>query len=231
MTRDELLARVRLDRTDARAQTWLGAAIGAALALGGGLYARKYGLTPGPVLALTAGAAVILVVIGRLTTPKPSYAGGRLEARATPMGAVVALAFLAAVAAATAYALSAEDLWRRGELLAALAFVVVLMLVNWGLALGPAPVVTIDGDGFHDRRATRGPIPWDELEPVDTQWVRNQAYYRVRPKDLSRLTWLARLNLLVGFPGFALNGVGLDHGEGDMLLAIHAFRPDLVGNI
>ena len=63
------------------------------------------------------------------------------------------------------------------------------------------------------------------------RFVRNQAYYRIRPKDRARLTWLARLNVLVGFDGFAINGVGLDHGEGDMLLAIQAWRPELVAGL
>jgi hypothetical protein len=231
MTRDDLLARVRQDRIDALAQAWFGAILGVLMALGAGFYGRRHGFGPGATLALTAGGSMLLVALTRLMTPKPGYAGGRLEARATVAGVLVAVAFLATFVTALAYALSEPSLWRRGELLAALVFVAVLMVIKWGVALGPAPIVIVDAEGYHDRRATRSPIPWSELEPIDVRWVRNHAYYRVRPRDLSRLTWPARLNMLVGFPGFALNGVGLDHGEGDMLLAIHAHRPDLVASI
>ena len=231
MTREALLDRVRQDRAAALAQAWFGLALGAMMALGAALYGRRHGFGPGATLALSAGGSVLLAALTRLMTPKPDYAGGRLEARATVAGALVAIAFLATFGTALVYAFSEPSLWRRGELLAALVFVAFLMVMNWGVALGSAPIVVIDADGFHDRRATRGAIPWSELEPIDIRWVRNHAYYRLRPRDLSRLTWPARLNVLVGFPGFALNGVGLDHGEGDMLLAIHAYRPDLVATL
>lgn len=231
MTRDDLLNRVLQDRIAAMAQAWFGAALGAVMAGCAALYGRVNGFSPGATLALVAGGAVLLAALTRMMTPRPGYVGGRLEIRATLTGVLVAIAFLVTLVAALSYALAEPSLWRRGELLAALLFLAVLMLMTWGVALGPAPIVVIDERGFHDRRASRGPIPWDELESVDIRWVRNAAYYRLRPRDLSRLTWLARFNLLVGFPGFALNGVGLDHGEGDMLLAIHAHRPDLVANL
>lgn len=232
MTHDQLLARVRLDRADALRQGWMTALIGVALIAGAGWWiGSRHPLTSGAILAFTAGGAVILMALTRQLTPAPSYGGGRLEARVAPIGWVMTLAMILVIAAATAYALSAANLWRKGELLAALAFILVVMLANGGLSLGPGPVVTIDGEGYHDRRATRAPIPWDQMETVDVRFVRNQAYYRIRPKDRTRLTWLARANALVGFDGFAINGVGLDHGEGDMLLAIQAWRPQLVADL
>lgn len=231
MTREELLARLANDRADALRQGWTAAAIGAVLIAGAAWFAREDGHSAGTTLAFAAGGAAILMALARRLTPRPSYGGGRLEVRASPIGLVMAAALLVVVAAAVAYALSAHDLFRRVELSAALALVIVLMLMNWGLSLGTGPVVVVDGEGFRDRRATRGVIPWDQLEPIQVQWVRNQAYYRVQPKDPSRLTLLARLNALVGFSGFAINGLGLDHGEGDVLLAIHAYRPDLLSNL
>lgn len=232
MTRDQLLARVQRDRADALRQGWLTSLIGVGLVGGAGWWiASGHPATSGAILALTAGGTVILMALARQLTPAPAYGGGRLEARMAPMGWLMSLALLAVIASAAFYALSATSAWRKGELLVALAIVLVLMLTNWGLSLGGGPVVTIDGEGYHDRRATRAPIPWDQLEAIDTRFVRSQAYYRIRPKDRARLTWLARLNILVGFDGFAINGVGLDHGEGDMLLAIQAYRPELIGDI
>ncbi len=230
MTRQELLTRVELDRDDALKRGWLTALLGVALILGGAWYLSQKGSSSGPVLALVAGGTVILMALARQLAPKPSYSGGRLEVRRAPIGWLLTPAAAATAVAAFVYSLHTTmgGPLQRALLIGASALVFVFLLTNWLLTLGSAPIVVVDGQGFHDRRATREPVPWDGLEPVQQQWVRNQVYYRLKPKDLSRLNLFARLNALIGFSGFALNGVGLDHGEGDMLLAIQAFRPDLV---
>lgn len=231
MTREQLLARVELDRAAAQRQGWLAALIGVVLIVGAAWWTHADGPSSGATLSFTAGGAGVLMALARQLTPKPSHGGGRLEARKTLIGWAMSAALLAVVATAILYAVTMQNTFRRVELLVALAFVIALMLMTWGLSLGGGPVVVIDGEGYFDRRAMRAPIPWDQLEPISTQWVGRQVYYRVQAKDRSRLTWLARANTLVGFDGFAMNGVGLDHGEGDMLLAIHAYRPGLIGDI
>ena len=228
MTREHLLARLELDRADALRQGWRTALVGVALIAGAGWCVYAGGITPGPVFAFTAGAMVVMMALARQFAPKPSYGGGRLEARSSPVGLLMAVALIALLASAFVWALSLASLFRRVEFLALLSLIAVMFAVNWALTLGPGPVVTIDSQGYRDRRATRGPIPWDQLEPVDVRVVRNQTFYRLCPRDVTRLNGVARLNALVGFTGFAISGVGLDHGAGDMLLAIQAYRPDLL---
>lgn len=196
-------------------------AVGIALILGG----RPM---PGWAALLFFGVGGGLTALLRLTTRDPSYGGGRLEARPVPWKRLVLTAvMLAPLAGIVAFAIAAEGFKQVEMAVLGAAWALIVGLVLAGF-LRRGPVITIDAEGYFDRRASRAPVPWDRIDRVDVTGVRNQVFYRLRIDDDRDLNLLTRMNRWVGVPGIAINCAGLDVCDGDVVLAVHAWRPALL---
>ena len=196
-------------------------AIGTALIAGGNPM-------PGWAALLFFGVGGGLTALLRLTTCDPSYGGGRLEARPVLWTRLVLTAvMLASLAGVVAFVVGAHG-FRQVEMAvlgAAWALIVGAVLAGF---LRRGPVITVDAEGYFDRRASRAPIPWRRIERLDVTGVRNQVFYRLRILDDRDLNLLTRMNRLVGAPGIAIGCAGLDVCDGDVVLAVHAWRPALL---
>lgn len=231
MTRNELIDQIQALTGQQRRQALRLASFVAIFGLVGvwAISNGKMMLGLATLLFLGVGGGVGILL--KLMTPRPTYGGGRLEARPAllaRLGMVVLM--LASVAGVVAFVLYARG-WRQIEMVllgAAWTLIVVLTLLSF---LRRGPVVTVDGAGYFDRRASRAMIPWDRIVGVDVITLKQQSFYRLRTLGDEGLTLLARLNALVGVRGIAINCAGLDVCDGDIMLAVHAYRPALLDTL
>ena len=231
MTRQDLLDQIQALTGQQRRQALRVASFVAIFSLVG-VWAISDGKTMlGLATLLFFGVGGSVGVLLKLMTPNPSYGGGRLEAHPALLArAGMVVLMLASVAGVVAFVLYARG-WRQIEMVVlggAWTLIVVLILASF---LRRGPVVTVDADGYFDRRASRAMIPWDRITGVDVITIKKQSFYRLQTLDDSGSTLLRRLNLLVGVRGITINCVGLDVCDGDVLLAIHAYRPALLDTL
>lgn len=200
----------------------------AAFSLAGAALLMSGKVAVGLASLLFFGVGGALTVLMRLTTRDPTYGGGRLEARPVLWARLaMAAVMLASLAGVVAFVVSAEGL-RQVEMAvlgAAWTLIVVLVLASF---LRRGPVITVDAQGYFDRRASRAPIPWERIDSLYPTGIRNQVFYRLRIDDDRDLTLLTRMNRWVGAPGIAIGCAGLDVCDGDVVLAVHAWRPALL---
>jgi hypothetical protein len=228
MTRNDLLQYIEQSRLQMRTRSgWLALGVIGFCAIGVWMLAE--GRLEGwvPILFFDGGAGGILMT---WLEPEPTYDGGRLEARLA-WGATLfsLLAMGAAIAGAFVFAEErmAETL---GLLVGACGLLLaVVMLLRIVSLFRPGPALIIDASGIYDSRAMRRPVNWDEVVSFDRIEMKSNVFYRIRLRDETALSLTSRLNGLFGVDGVTLNCLGLTCGNGDMLLAINACRPGLLG--
>ncbi len=88
-------------------------------------------------------------------------------------------------------------------------------------------VLTIDSEGFFDRRFTHHPVPWSQTGPLIAS-AASYAWPVFRPADdPGNSTLMRRLFSRLGFPFLYVSFGALDHGGGDVLLAIDRYAPEV----
>jgi hypothetical protein len=229
MMRDDLLQYIEQARAQRRTRSgWLALGVIGFCAIG--VWMLSEGQSEGWVPILFFGGGAGGGILMTLLEPKPTYDGGRLEARLA-WGATLfsLLAMGAAIAGAFVFAEQrlAEAL---GLLVGACGvFLAVVMLLRIVSLFRPGLALVIDAEGIYDSRAMRRPIAWDEIVSFDRIEMKSNVFYRIRLRDETALSLTSRLNGMFGVQGVTLNCLGLTCGNGDMLLAINAYRPGLLG--
>ena len=164
---------------------------------------------------------------------KGRYAGGVLEARTSPWEAVLRFAGLGMVSGGSLMGVYALGLSETGFLLLACGlFIGCLGLLSAVQAVKPGPILIVGPAGYLDRRMSREPIAWRDVESVDVAKVKTNRFLQLRVHDApENRTLLRRVNSLFGFGGCTLDGSGLNCTTADILLAIHAHAPDLFSEV
>jgi hypothetical protein len=228
MTRNDLLQYIEQSRTQKRARSGV-LALGVLGFTAIGVWMMSEGRLEGLALILFFGLGAGAGVLMGLVEPRPTYDGGRLEGRVAWAPTLFILLALGA-ATAGAFVFSEFQHTTRGVIvgLCGLAMAVVLVLRLASL-FRPGPALMIDAQGVYDSRAMRRPVSWDEIASFDRVEMRSNVFYRLRLRDDQALSFASRINGLVGIDGVTLNCSGLTCSTGDMLLAIQAHRPGLLG--
>ncbi len=99
-----------------------------------------------------------------------------------------------------------------------------------------APVVSVDGEGLHDRRIAGERFRWDEISAVEAYEAENLTWVGLDFKEpaasLAKTGWLVRLSAplhrLLRFPRVSISMALLDGSSDDLISAVRARRPDLV---
>ena len=229
MTRNDLLRYIDEARAQRRTRSgWLALGVIGFCAIG--VWMLGEGQREGWVPILFFGGGAGGGILMALLEPRPTYEGGRLEARPAWGGTLFSLLALGA-AIAGAFIFAEEQIAETLGLLigACGALLAVVMLLRIVSLFRPGPALVIDTSGVYDSRAMRRPVAWDEIVSFDRIERKSNVFYRIRLRDETALSLTSRLNGLVGVDGVTLNCLGLTCGNGDMLLAIHAHRPGLLG--
>ena len=92
---------------------------------------------------------------------------------------------------------------------------------------GRRAILTIDADGFFDRRFTRRPVAWDDLDPLAPSSSRTAWPMFQRAADPGNSTYAHRIYTRMGLPYLYVSYGALDHGGADILLAIDRYAPRL----
>ena len=229
MTRNDLLRYIEQARAQRRQNSGR-LALGVVAFCAIGVWMLSQGRVEGwvPILFFGCGAGTG-VAMGFLE-PGPSYVGGRLEARLA-WGATL-ISFVAMGAAIAGALLFAEEHRQsaKGVIIGLCGmFLLLLLFLRIASLFRPGPALMIDAEGIYDSRAMRRPVTWDEVVAFDRVEMRSNVFYRIRLRDPAALNLVSRMNGIVGIDGVTLNCSGLTCGHGDMLLAIHAYRPELLG--
>ncbi len=229
MTRKDLLQYIEQSRVQRlRRSGWLALCVIGFCAIGVWMLAegRLAGWVPILFFGGGAGGGILMASL----EPKPNYEGGRLEARLA-WGATLFSLLAMGAAIAGAFVFAEELLGNlRGVLVGACSlFLVVVMLLRIISLFRPGPALVIDASGLYDSRAMRRPVTWDEIASFDRIEMKSNVFYRIRLRDETALSLTSRLNGVFGIDGVTLNCLGLTCGNGDMLLAINAYRPGLLG--
>ena len=88
-------------------------------------------------------------------------------------------------------------------------------------------VLTIDSEGFFDRRFTRRPVPWSQMGSLIPSST-SDAWPFFRPvDDPGNSTLMRRIYSRLGFPFLYVSFGALDRGGADVLLAIDRYAPEL----
>jgi hypothetical protein len=229
MTRDDLLRYIEQARAQRRTRSgWLALGVIGFCAIG--LWMLAEGQLEGWFLILFFGGGAGGGILMALLEPKPTYDGGRLEARLAWGATLFSLAAMgAAIAGAFVFA---EE--RMAEALGLLVgacgvFLAVVTLLRIVSLFRQGPALVIDVEGVYDSRAMRRPVTWDEIVSFDRIEMKSNVFYRLRLRDQTALSLTSRLNGVFGIEGITLNCLGLTCGNGDMLLAINVHRPGLLG--
>lgn len=115
-----------------------------------------------------------------------------------------------------------------------LAVVSTLGAMYWGRALfDRRPQLTVGPNGIHDRRKTKTPIPWSDVEDVRIRTVATNTVIEVFLKDPERYMgqgWSAplfALNKAFGYTQLAIGTTGLEGSDDDVVAAIIRYwHPD-----
>ena len=122
--------------------------------------------------------------------------------------------------------------WRpQDQVLAVFACPVIVLILGLCALRIPelfdrSPVVTVDKKGFFDRRYTRRPVAWSEIDqlilPNEFSWPVIETHDEPANRTLTR-----RVFTLLGQPYLYVGAGGVDKSPGDILLAIDLFAPHL----
>lgn len=98
----------------------------------------------------------------------------------------------------------------------------------------PGPVLAIGPEGFFDRRLCARTIGWAEVCRVDIYYARGvQVMFDLAPGADALVYWfpraLARLNRVVGLPGYSLPLMGTDADAVAVAKAMHGWHARLRG--
>lgn len=229
MTRNALLQYIEQARAQRRTRSgWLGLGVIGFCAIG--VWMLSKGELEGWVPILFFGGGAGGGILMALLEPRPTYGGGRLEA--WPAWGATLFSLLAMGAAIAGAFVFAEE--RMAETVGLLVgacgvFLAAVMLLRIVSLFRPGPALVIDAEGVYDSRAMRRPVAWDEIVSFDRIEMKSNVFYRLQLRDETALSLISRLNGLFGVQGVTLNCLGLTCGNGDMLLAINAHRPGLLG--
>ncbi|CAN5118407.1 hypothetical protein BH10PSE3_BH10PSE3_26140 [soil metagenome] len=229
MTRDDLLRYIEQARTQRRARSgWLALGVIGFCAIG--VWMLGDGQLEGWVPILFFGGGASGGILMALLEPKPTYEGGPLEARVAWGSTLFSLLAMGA-AVAGAFVFAEERMAETKGLIVGVcgAFLAVVMLLRIVSLFRPGPALVIDAKGVYDSRAMRNVAAWDEIMSFDRIEMKSNVFYRLRLRDETALSLTSRLNGMFGVQGVTLNCLGLTCGNGDMLLAINAYRPGLLG--
>ena len=154
------------------------------------------------------------------------YVGGPLRAKAGLATAASLPHGAASSAASLVFLIRGESFLLCG--VAALLLLLSLMCAAW--MVKPGPVLVVDAQGFYDRRALRRPLRWDEILAFDVVNWRGATLYRLAIESTDQMTLMARWSTRTGFDGIAIGCNGLDCSDRDIIDAIRANRPELIGD-
>ena len=228
MTRNDLLQYIEQARAQRRGRSGM-LAFGVVGFCAIGAWMLSDGRLEGLALILFFGLGAGGAVMAGLFERRPTYGGGRLEGRVAWGPTLFGLLALGA-ATAGAFVFFEYQHTTRGVIVGLCGAVLVVMLVLRIVGLfRPGPALVIDAQGVYDSRAMRCPATWDEIVSFDRVEMRSNIFYRLRLRNDQALGFASRLNGLFGIDGVTLNCSGLTCGTGDMLLAIQAHRPGLLG--
>jgi hypothetical protein len=156
---------------------------------------------------------------------KSRYVSGSLRAKAT-LATAVSLPVSAVSLAASIAVFLREESFLLGA--GAGLFILLPVICAWSM-LAPGAVLTVDAKGFHDRRALRRALTWDEVRAFEVVRWHDKTLYRLVPDSTDDLTLIARWSAGTGFNGIAVGCNGLDCSDGDIVNAIRVNRPQLFG--
>ena len=229
MTRDDLLQYIEQARAQRRKRSGR-LALGVIAFCAIGVWMLSEGDVEGWVPILFFGGGAGGGVLMALLEPKPTYGGGRLEGR-LDWGATLFSLLAMGTAIAGAFVFAWERMVDIKGLIVGLCgtFLAVVFLLRTISLFRSGPALVIDAQGIFDSRAMRRPVTWDEIVSFDRIDKGSTVFYRLRLRDDDALSLTSRMNGLFGIEGVTLNCLGLTCGTGDMLLAIQAHRPGLLG--
>lgn len=229
MTRNDLLQYIEQAQAQRRRRSgWLALGVAAFCAIG--VWMLSEGRVEGwvPILFFGCGAGTGIVM--GLLEPRPTYGGGRLEARVAWGPTLVTLAAMGAAVAGGLLFAEEHVQTGKGVVVGLCAvFLALILLLRIVSLFRSGPALVVDAEGIYDSRALRRPVTWDEVVSFDRVEIKSNVFYRIRLRDAAALGLVSRLNGMFGIDGVTLNCLGLTCGHGDMLLAVHAHRPGLLG--
>jgi hypothetical protein len=229
MTRNDLLQYIEQARAQRRRRSgWLALGVVAFCAIG--VWMLSQGQVEGwvPILFFGCGAGTG-IAMGFLE-PGPTYVGGRLEARLAWGATLIGLVALGATIAGALLFAEAHLQSAKGVIVGLCGMLLaVILILRIASLLRPGPALVVDAEGLYDSRAMRRPVTWDEVVSFDRVEMKSNIFYRIRLRDAAALSLASRMNGMFGIDGATLNCAGLTCGQGDMLLAVHAHRPGLLG--
>jgi hypothetical protein len=229
MTRNDLLQYIEQARAQRRQHSGR-LAVGVVAFCAIGVWMLSQGQVEGWVPILFFGCGAGTGVAMGLLEPRPSYVGGRLEARLAWGATLISLVAMGAAVAGALLFAEEHAQSAKGIIIGLCSiFLVLVLLLRIASVFRPGPALVIDAEGIYDSRAMRRPVMWDEVVSFDRVDMKSNVFYRIRLRDAAALSLTSRMNGIFGIDGVTLNCSGLTCGHSDMLLAIHAHRPGLLG--
>jgi hypothetical protein len=230
MTRHEFLQRLEVERRRQRGRLLRLMVLLQVFTVGGLVLVGSGQVLGGLSAILLFGLGGGLMILPGLVVPAPRYAGGRLEARVDPAARLSLLLSLTAITASAVVTWPVAPLKVRVALaVLGAAAAVGAVLVAYAMRQGGV-VIIIDAQGYFDRRNMAEPIPWRRVMALNRWEMRQSVIYRMRIDDDGPLPSKVATREGV-FGGVLVGGVGLTCTGADMLLAIQAYRPDLIDTL